>query len=51
MANSSDNGKTILIVVLVIALGAIGYYLYQEQQSDTVGLKIGDAEISAEVEG
>lgn len=50
MAEEKKSNTTLLLVIIVIALAAVGYYVYQEQNTETVGIKIGDQEISATIE-
>ena len=50
MSESSSNNKTIIIAVLLIVIAIGGFYLYQESQTETVGISIGDTGISATVE-
>ena len=49
MSDKSGN-KTVLIIVIVAIVAIGGYFLYKETQTETVGISIGDASISAEIQ-
>lgn len=40
--------KNILIAILAVAVAVLGYYLYQESQTESVSIKLGDQELSIE---
>ena len=42
--------KTILIVLLALVSIALSYYIYQDQQKESVSLQFGDQSISIETE-
>ncbi len=50
MSNASSGNKTVLIIVLLAVILIGGFYLYKESQSETVGISIGDMDISATVD-
>lgn len=39
------NSKTIIIVLLALALGGAGVFYYMEQQKEVVSITIGDKEV------
>jgi len=48
--SEGKSSNTLLLVIIVIVVAAIAYFVYQEQNTETVGIKIGDQEISATIE-
>lgn len=39
-----------IIALLVILVGAVGYYIYQDQQKEKVSISIGGKELSIEAD-
>ena len=40
----------LIIAILVVALIGAGYYIYQEQQKESVSINIGDKQLSIETD-
>ena len=40
--------KTLLIAILVVAVGGLGYYIWQDSQEDSVSITIGTSGVSIE---
>lgn len=40
----------IIIALLVVLIGAVGYYIYQDQQKEKVSISIGGKALSIETE-
>lgn len=50
MADKKSNTSAIIIALLLVVIAIGGYFIYQDQQTETVGISIGGKEISATIE-
>lgn len=42
-----DN-KTLLIAILLVAVAGLGYYIWQDQQEETLSISVGSGGVSVE---
>lgn len=51
MESNRFDVKTVAIIVLVIAVAALGYFLWQEQRTDRLAIEFNDDGIEIETPG